>query len=473
MNTNFIKEPLLQFGTDQHICPRRGIHLHNVFDYNSSSRKSTIILGAVGTEANCDLLHSWLELSTRIIPAKEKTSKVNLFVPFGGVNLQSGYKCEITHDDSNCRVIRESDLNDILKINNRSERVNKAVELYFEHICFLASHRNVDIIICVMPKSFATKIIPEKKVLIEDTLQPDAIEEKETDENNFRRALKAKVMSLNKPIQIILEGSLKPSSSRQDDATQAWNFFTALYYKSNGIPWRLPKNINKPPACFVGISFYRSRDRDTLQTSLAQMFDELGNGVILRGQPVEQKDDRQPHLSEADASKLLTSALNEYKFIMGNFPSRLVLHKSSKFNDEEIRGFEAAAQNFYISNLDFVTIHDSSIRLFRDAMYPPLRGSMIEFDPKHYLLLTRGSVPYFQTYPGLYIPTPLEIVLHRHDESPLSICKDILSLTKMNWNNTQFDGKYPITLACARKVGEIMKYIPEDVSPSPRYAFYM
>ena len=34
----------------------------------------------------------------------------------------------------------------------------------------------------------------------------------------------------------------------------------------------------------------------------------------------------------------------------------------------------------------------------------------------------------------------------------------------MNWNNTQFDGKYPITISCARRVGEIMKYLtPEQV----------
>ncbi len=60
------------------------------------------------------------------------------------------------------------------------------------------------------------------------------------------------------------------------------------------------------------------------------------------------------------------------------------------------------------------------------------------------------------------------------DESPEVLCKEILGLTKMNWNNTQLDGKYPITIACARKVGQIMKYsTQEDPEPQIRYSFYM
>ena len=43
----------------------------------------------------------------------------------------------------------------------------------------------------------------------------------------------------------------------------------------------------------------------------------------------------------------------------------------------------------------------------------------------------------------------------------------------MNWNNTQFDNKYPITIICARKVGEIMKYLGDNELPKESYAFYM
>jgi hypothetical protein len=45
----------------------------------------------------------------------------------------------------------------------------------------------------------------------------------------------------------------------------------------------------------------------------------------------------------------------------------------------------------------------------------------------------------------------------------------------MNWNNTQFDGKYPITIGCARKVGQIMKYLEDEADEKIKssYCFYM
>ncbi len=30
----------------------------------------------------------------------------------------------------------------------------------------------------------------------------------------------------------------------QDEASIAWNFYTALYYKAGGIPWSLKKETN-------------------------------------------------------------------------------------------------------------------------------------------------------------------------------------------------------------------------------------
>jgi argonaute-like protein implicated in RNA metabolism and viral defense len=84
-----------------------------------------------------------------------------------------------------------------------------------------------------------------------------------------------------------------------------------------------------------------------------------------------------------------------------------------------------------------------------------------------------GSVKYYETYTGLYVPQPLEIRLVESDESASVICAEILSLTKMNWNNTQFDGRQPITIACARRVGEIMKYLGENDKPQISYSYYM
>lgn len=185
------------------------------------------------------------------------------------------------------------------------------------------------------------------------------------------------------------------------------------------------------------------------------------------------KDDRQAHLSAEQAYDLLQRALKEYEIAVGTAPGRLVLHKSSNFIDDEIEGFSGAVTEGRIKAVDFVTIMKTDLRLLRERDYPPYRGTHVELDKNTHLLYTRGSVAYYKTYPGRYIPQPLEVRIVESDESAGIICKEILGLTKMNWNNTQFDGKYPITIECARRVGEIMKYLDEDDEPQIRYSFYM
>ena len=217
-----------------------------------------------------------------------------------------------------------------------------------------------------------------------------------------------------------------------------------------------------------------SRDYQSLNTSLAQVFDELGHGLILRGTAVDvANEDRIPHLSESQAAELLKRALEEYRVAMKTMPGRVVIHKSSKYTDEEIAGFDAAAQELRIHTVDFVTVLDARLRLFRQGNYPPYRGTLVNLNKGRHLFYTRGSVWFYETYPGMFIPEPIERRMVRSEETPLFLASELLGLTKMNWNNTQFDGKYPVTLGCARKVGEVLKYVGENERPQSRYSYYM
>ncbi|MDD9996225.1 MAG: hypothetical protein OXQ89_00625 [Rhodospirillaceae bacterium] len=371
------------------------------------------------------------------------------------------------------RTLKNSEIKRILNIKDRTKRVLRTIDCYYENIKFLAQNRHVDVIICVVPESLY-EVIAIEEPRGEETLEA---EENQYEELNFRRALKARAMPLAKPLQLIRQVTLdmKKVAGQQDDTTKAWNFCTALYYKSGPtIPWKLDQDNARVSSCAVGISFYRSRDRQTLSTSLAQIFDELGNGLILRGTPVDiDKDDRVPRLSAQQAHDLLTAALNEYRIALRTYPARVVIHKSSNFSEDEIEGLESAASAVRIDSVDFVTVMDSKLRLFRDGNYPPYRGTLAQLDKDRQLLYTRGSVWYYQTYPGLYVPQPIELRSVKCEESPNFIAKEILGLTKMNWNNTQFDGKYPVTLGCSRKVGEIMKYLTDSDTPQIRYGYYM
>ncbi len=473
MNIEHIIEPRLLFANGTHICPRRGIAEYGVFDQTQAVRRKEIYIGCVGTSHCVDLFGKWIDRCRGVISAPSDVRQENLKLPFCGFNSSSGFGTDMMFSSDLSRTLKNSEVKEIVGIKKRTERVETAIEHYYENIKFLGQNRHVDVIVCVIPENLY------KVISTDETGGEESLEDKDYsyEELNFRRALKAKSMSLGKPLQLIRQVSLDESkvSGQQDDATKAWNFCTALYYKSGPtIPWKLDQDNARASSCAVGISFYRSRDRQTLNTSLAQIFDELGNGLILRGTPVDiDKDDRVPRLTAQQSYDLLVAALNEYRVALRTYPARVVVHKSSNFSDDEIEGLESAARELNIDAVDFVTVMDSKLRLFRNGNYPPYRGTLAQLDEARQLLYTRGAVWYYQTYPGLYVPQPIELRIVKSEESPIFIAREILGLTKMNWNNTQFDGKYPVTLGCSRKVGEIMKYLKDSDTPQIRYGYYM
>jgi len=474
MRLRQLDEPLLTFHKGEHICPKEGIATHGVFDTSRKSRRQVINIGGVGSSACLDQLEDWLALCRFPISSAKQSRQPTLFRSFCGFNLSSGFATEFRFSTDLRRTIAGSELSRVMKVPSFRARVEQALELYLDQIRFLAQNRQVDAIVCVIPDDLFPLISSDQEREV-DALDSEV---NTSGEMNFRRALKARAMHLGAPLQLVRAASLQPGQrDQQDDATKAWNFCTALYYKAGPtVPWKLSTDPNRPSTCALGVAFYRSRDYSTLQTSLAQIFDELGNGLILRGTPVDIEKgggERTPHLDEDAAAALFARALVEYRNAMGAAPSRVVVHKSSGFNDAETAGFQAAAQEQRIGTVDFVTILDSPLRLFRNGSYPPYRGTLVELGGEKLLLQSRGSVWYYATYPGMYVPQPIEIRVHKSEESPTFLAKEILGLTKMNWNNTQFDGKYPVTLGCARKVGQVLKYLKEADLPQIRYAYYM
>ena len=399
---------------------------------------------------------------------------------FCGFNKTVGFKCEIAYDDTYLRKLNNSDFENIIKEQTSLEDIiTEITSLYLNEIKFLSKNKKPDVILCALSENFIKHIMEAKPKNTGD--DDEEVPEKDFDEEevskkeqNFRRNLKAKAMQYNVPIQIIRDRIAKPTAEMQDAATIAWNFFTALYYKASGTPWALIRKDSAETTCYAGISFFKSRDKKSTQTSIAQIFNELGKGIILRGEEIVlKKNDRTPHLDEQQAFNLLTQSLKEYYDAVKIYPKRLVLHKTSNFNQDEIYGFTQAARELHINQIDLVSIQTSDIRLYRSGNYPPMRGTHFTMTDNHHVLYTRGSVPYYETYPGRYIPRAIEIKLAAYDESPNVICDEILALTKMNWNNTQFDRQMPITIECARNVGEILKYLGEDEQMQLKYSFYM
>ena len=479
MNICHLQEPELEFGAGRHVDIRFGLMNYGPLDFQSSLAPRQIKLGIVGTPQTVEGLQAWLEQCRNGIEAKP-SNKPNLFPRFP--SFEASFRSSLLLDSQLITTIRPNILEDLAKKTKGNALVQEATELFLAEFRYLVENFKPDVLVCAFP------------MMLLDAMDFGGDGENENNDAtksqrstlNFHHLLKANGMELRIPIQIILpmtydKGARRKQKSRpwamkelQDEATRAWNLHTALYYKANGIPWRIIRDPTQHTVCFVGVSFYKTLDLSSLMTSVAQVFNQRGEGIIVRGGAAKiSKEDRQPHLSAEESKKLLTNALKEYRLHHKNFPARVVLHKTSAFNHDEFDGFRAALSDNGIELYDLLSVGDSFMRLFRTGEYPPLRGTLLEVDPKIHVLYTRGSVPFFETYTGKYPPLPFLFRCEDTSETPRTLAEEMLALTKMNWNSTQFDGGEPITVRAARQVGSILRYIDERGYVEPRYGFYM
>jgi hypothetical protein len=483
MKLTHLKEPPLEFaGGQRHPDIRFGLMDYGPFDVGMEGAPKRIKLGIVGSAETVEGIARWVERCARGFEAKE-SREPNLFPPFQGLRSDETFRCEFITSDELQRILPQREIARLVAIPGQREMTRAVVETIANEIGAL-SERTVkpNVVLVGLPIE-----IIERTYNARDVSGGEEGEETEAGADlDFRGMLKAACMRIRLPIQLMwpttfdptykIPRKLKETTDRrmQDPATIAWNLLTATYYKAGGLPWRLARDARQLRTSFVGLSFYRSVDGEHVHTSTAQMFDERGEGLILRGgRMVESEEDRKPHLTAEDAYDLLRNSLRVFRDQHGHWPARVVLHKTSKFDHNELDGFHKAIDERDIDYADFVWIQKSMTRLYRIGVYPPLRGSLLRFDKDEALLYTRGSVEFFRTYPGKYIPRPLMLRCQALGQPLQHIAEEILALTKMNWNNTQFDNGLPITIAAARQVGEVLKYVGEGQEIAPRYSFYM
>ena len=479
MEIDYFEEPELEFGINKHVDIRFGLANYYPVDYESPIAPKHIKLGIVGTSESIEGLSSWIEKCRNEINEKA-SNQPNLFPKFPGFNIESGFKSTILLDSKLTKAISNNELQKLEEVKDINRRIEIATDLFVEELKYLREKANPDVFVCAIPQQQLdlTTSLEEQEGELDYKIKSKQLD--------FHDLLKAKTMNLGIPIQLIIPSTYDDSKRKaqkrnpalprvvQDEATRAWNFHTAIYYKSKGIPWRLVRNPSEFSTCYIGVSFYKTLDGSYLRTSVAQVFNERGEGVIVRGGFANfDKIDRQVHLEEKDAQELIENSLKIYRQEHGNLPARIVVHKSSTYKHGEKQGFINGALSCGIDKLDLLNIDKSFMRLFRTKQYPPLRGTYLKLDQTSSLLYTRGSVDFFSTYPGMYVPKSLLFQCEQVEESQKFLGKEILALTKMNWNNTQFDGGMPITLRAARQVSGILRYTKDGDTIAPSYRFYM
>ena len=466
MRLSYLSEPELSFGDGYtHPNPKIGIPLYGPKSLGTPRHKNEIHIGFVGEAAATENVLRFIRDCSVGVKAEDIE---NGSMPFPGLSRDVGYRFEIVASEQTTENITISEREKILNNPTSGIQFVEMLNLIEEKVSILCEKDHpIDYIFIVL-----TEDIYERFRSV-DTVDP--ISGSEVVTRNFRRALKAHLMKYQKPTQIIREsttGYTTEDRGMEDLATCAWNIFTGMYFKVGGLPWG-PVDL-APTTCFVGVSFFRPLGEPSfMRASIAQAFNEHGEGLVLRGQKFQWDDElgKSPHMPANLAEQLVRETLERYEIECKHSPRRVVIHKSSRYTPDERNGFTEALKG--ISEIDLVTVETSgNFRLFREGEYPPLRGALMEIGDNH-LLYTTGYIPELKKYPHGHVPAPLRIVDHYGDTAPTQLLNEILGLTKMNWNTANVDGAFPITLRFARLVGDILREIPEDQIPNPKYSFYM
>lgn len=498
LTIEYLPEPHLQFGSNfEHPDAKTGLAEFGPFGKNLDGvHPSEIRVGFVGTPESITTAKLWLEECARPIasqniqverrrqgaeqdmfgadlPQRQALVRLDKILnrDFVGFNLESPFACRFQINERWDRELHHREVERLLADADEARRISSLVDLIDSEVQSIATTAPAPDVIVV---ALTTEMMERASVV---RLTGNIY-------LNLRRAIKARAMQWGVPIQIVRQDTAAGTrANMQEKATRAWNFCTAMYYKKDGIPWR-PLALQRD-TCYVGVSFYIAQDLTdtiTMRSSVVQAFDHLGQGLVLRGDPFEwdtQKSGRAPHLTQAAARKLIAETLRAYTQINKTPPRRVVIHKTSIFwgaeHDEynEREGFfEGIEDIFPRIDSDLVSLRQTGVYLFREGIYPPLRGTYVTVGDAHFLY-TMGYIPYLETYPGSYVPEPWQLVDHHGGTAPRDLFREILALTKMNVNNCTFADGAPITLLFAKRVGDIMKHIPEHGVVRPQYKFYM
>jgi hypothetical protein len=480
--------PLLEFGgpgefTDQ----KEGLTQAGPFDLRfGGAHRTQVRIGLVGPSEMIWQASAWFERCQKPIVSPMDNHAQYPFYP----GFKETFKATL---DLDSRWVAEFDdnaneLGRALELKPR-ERFEQVLELYTQGIKRCANaDLKPDVVICCIPETAIRRCWSISRDLTPSEWRSIKLQEERNDNStvasepvdetvedllyrDFRRALKGRAMKIGMPIQIGREKLFLDKETNQDPATRAWNMSVGVYYKAGGIPWRI-KNTG-PETCFVGISFHhlKTTKRHLVRSSIAQAFSTEGDGFALRGDsiPWNPKQGRDVHLTGEQAARLADKVLTQYRELSGGSPQRVVLHKTSQFNEAELAGFKSVLRNIPI--VETINLAPSMFRLVQFGPYPPKRGTLCRVNKGSTYIFTSGYMPEWKTYPGPHIPAPLKLVISG-DIDVYRAAADVLSLTRMNWNTAQNTNSQPVTLRFARQVGGIMAEV-EEGDERPSYRYYM
>ena len=488
-----IDEPQLQFGHGQTLDhPKDGLFLYGP---HQLPKRREISVGLIATESGEKLFRDWLGQVLKQVNVPKRTKREKVFRPhlsdFPG--LSEAFGISIDPDDLTVYRLSASDIEDQTTIENHYEAVSRTVDLFLAPIAehLKNEERTIDVWVIAVPELVFERCRPLASGRRNINLTPGEFSRKQKSKSDlplfadvidfsderifddvpdFHRQVKAQLLKLAQPCQLIRETTMAPGKflnragnplrGVQDPATISWNLATALFYKSQEFPpWKIAGM--REGVCYIGLAFkLLPSHSENHACCAAQMFLSEGDGVVFRGANGPwMTEDKEFHLSKPAAKNLIQRVLKTYRSKFGESPKELFIHGRTKFTSEEWEAFsEAAPEGTNIVAIRIQTTHGDT-KFYRDGDYPTIRGTALVLGEKDAFLWTSGYVPRIDTYLGPETPNPLFItVLRASDELPdiRHVLCDIMRLTKINYNSASYNDGQPVTIRFANKVGDVL-----------------
>lgn len=286
-------------------------------------------------------------------------------------------------------------------------------------------------------------------------------------------------MKYGVPLQILRSSTLRLLDKAEGErgltplSDRMWNIGTAIYYKTGGKPWRL--NSAREGVCYVGIAFRLLEKKKNSACCAAQMFLDSGDGIVFLGEdrPIYSPDKKQFYLSKDAAKKLLTGILETYKSLDGRPLKEIFVHCRSQINKHQWEGYREACPPD--AKLVGVRVRPERFgpRLYRVGDMPVLRGTFWRINDRSGYLYCSGFKPRLGTYDGWETPVPLYIKVQFGNAPIETVAKDILGLTKLNYNACRLGEGQPVTVKFSDAVGEILISNPTIKEHRPNFKFYI
>lgn len=302
----------------------------------------------------------------------------------------------------------------------------------------------------------------------------------------FHDQLKARLLQHTIPTQIMRESTLawrdyinKFGVPLRDfskiEGHLAWTFSTAAFYKAGGKPWKL--SDIRAGVCYLGLVYKQIEKSKNPNNACcaAQMFLDNGDGTVFKGEvgPWYNPKRGEFHLLAKEAKALLTQALESYKEQNGAWPKEIFIHAKTRFNSQEWKAFQEVTPKE--TNLVGVTITKTKpLKLFKsEGNYPIMRGNAFLVNDKSAFLWTVGYVPKTESTLSMEVPNPIFIEINKGEADIVQVLKDILALTKLNYNACIYADGVPVTLRFADKIGEILTASTDIKAPPLAFKYYI